>query len=109
MEDISFSPEGIYHIPSPINESPSPSPIDQTPSPIQVDLAPSPSPINVDHTPSPHEDEVYNVEAQGGICRLKSKIWQHFKKIKVNGLEKAECKYCKKLLGGKSKNGTKQL
>ncbi|KAG5048895.1 hypothetical protein JHK85_009998 [Glycine max] len=35
MEDISFSPEGIYPIPSPINESPSPSPIDQTPSPIQ--------------------------------------------------------------------------
>jgi len=48
------------------------------------------------------------VEAQGGICRLKSKIWQHFKKIKVNGLDKAECKYCKKL-GGKSKNGTKHL
>ncbi|KAG5105943.1 hypothetical protein JHK82_042913 [Glycine max] len=63
MEDISFSPEGTYHIPSPINESPSPSPIDQTPSPIQVDLAPSPSPINVDHTPSTHEDEVNNVEA----------------------------------------------
>ncbi|KAH1238990.1 Zinc finger BED domain-containing protein RICESLEEPER 2 [Glycine max] len=111
MEDISFSPERIYPIPSPINEppSPSPSPIDQTPSPIQVDLSPSPSPINVDHTPSHHEDEVNNAEAQREICRLKSKIWQHFKKIKVNGLDKAECKYCKKLLGGKSKNGTKHL
>ncbi|KAL5193473.1 Zinc finger BED domain-containing protein RICESLEEPER 2 [Glycine soja] len=111
MEDISFSPKGIYPISSPINESPSPSPspIDQTRSPIQVDLAPSPSPVNVDHTPSPYEDEVNNVEARGGICRLKSKIWQHFKKIKVNGLDKAECKYCKKLLGGKSKNGTKHL
>ena len=77
MEDISFSPEGIYPISSPINESPSPSPspIDQTHSPIQVDLAPYPSPINVDHIHSPHEDEVKNVEAQGGICRLKSKIW----------------------------------
>ena len=53
MEDIRFSPEGIYPIPSPINES-----------------------------PSPHEDEVNNVEAQRGICRLKSKIWQHFKKLK---------------------------
>ena len=41
MEDISFSPEGIYPIPSPINEPHPPSPIDQTPSPIQVDLAPS--------------------------------------------------------------------
>ena len=94
MEDISFSPEGIYPISSPINESPSPSPspMDQTRSPIQVDLAPS---------PSPHEDEVNNVEAQGGICSLKSKIWQHFYKIKVNGLDKAECKYCKKLISGK--------
>ena len=86
MEDISFSLEIIYPISSQINQSPSPSPIDQTPSPIQVGLRPSPSPINVDPTPSPHEDEVNNVEAQGGICRLKSKIWQHLKKIKVNGL-----------------------
>ena len=100
MEDSSFSPEGICPIPSPI---------DQTLSPIQADLTPSPSPINVDPTPSPREDEVNNVKAQGGICRLKSKIWKYFKKIKVNGLDKAECKYCKKLLGGKSKNGTKHL
>ncbi|KAL5173087.1 putative AC transposase [Glycine soja] len=60
----------------------SPSPNDQTLSPIQVDPTPSPSPINFDPTPSPHEDEVNNVEAQRGICRLKSKIWQHFKKLK---------------------------
>jgi len=75
MEDISFSLKGICPIPSPIDQSPSPSPIDQTPSPVQADLTPSLSPINVDPNPSPHEDEVKNVEAQGGICRLKSKIW----------------------------------
>ena len=101
MEDISFSLEGICPIPPRINRSPSPSPIDQNPSPIQDDLTPFPSPIIVDSSSSPHEDEVNNVEAQGGICRLKSKIWHHFKRIKVNGLDKAECKYCKKLLGGK--------
>ena len=95
MKDISFSLKGICPIPSPINQTPSPSPndqtlspIDQAPSPIQADPTLSPSHINVDPTPSPHEDEVNNVEAQGGICRLKSKIWHHLKKIKVNGMDK---------------------
>ncbi|KAL5122561.1 putative AC transposase [Glycine soja] len=62
------------------NPSPSPSPIDQTHSLIQVDLTPSPSPINVDPTPSPHEDEVNNVEAQGGICRLKIQVFMRWMK-----------------------------
>ncbi|KAH7663375.1 Tam3-transposase (Ac family) protein [Dioscorea alata] len=44
---------------------------------------------------------------QGG--RLKSVVWNHFKKIQVNGEDKAQCNYCKKLLGGKSKNGTRHL
>ena len=82
MKDVSFSPEEICRIPSWIDQTLSPSPNDQTLSPIQVDPTPSPSPINFDPTPSPHEDEVNNVEAQRGICRLKSKIWQHFKKLK---------------------------
>ncbi|KAH7663286.1 Ribonuclease H-like protein [Dioscorea alata] len=34
-------------------------------------------------------------------------VWQHFKKNKVG--DKAECNYCKKLLGGDSKNGTRHL
>jgi len=29
--------------------------------------------------------------------------------MKVNGEDKAKCKYCKKFLGGKSRNGTKHL
>ena len=36
-------------------------------------------------------------------------VWNHFTKIKVNGEDKAECNYCKKKLGGKSKHGTKHL
>ncbi|KAL5162632.1 Zinc finger BED domain-containing protein RICESLEEPER 3 [Glycine soja] len=87
MEDISFSPEGFCYIPSPIDHIPSPSSNDQTPSPIQADP-----------TTSPHEDEVNNVEVQAGICRLK-----------INGVDKVECKYCKKLIGGKSKNGAKHF
>ncbi|KAH7659845.1 Ribonuclease H-like protein [Dioscorea alata] len=41
--------------------------------------------------------------------RLKSGVWSHFKKNQVNREDKAQCNYCKKLLGGKSKNGTKHL
>lgn len=41
--------------------------------------------------------------------KLRSKAWDHFIKVKVNGEDKAQCKYCKKFLGGKSSNGTKQL
>ncbi|XP_021984938.1 zinc finger BED domain-containing protein RICESLEEPER 3-like [Helianthus annuus] len=41
--------------------------------------------------------------------KLTSPAWEHFKKIKVNGEEKAECNYCNTKLGAKSKNGTKHL
>ncbi|CAI8588098.1 unnamed protein product [Vicia faba] len=41
--------------------------------------------------------------------RLRSKAWDHFIKVKVNGEDKAQCKYCKKFIGGKSSNGTKHL
>ncbi|CAI8605407.1 unnamed protein product [Vicia faba] len=41
--------------------------------------------------------------------RLRSKTWDHFIKVKVNSEGKAQCKYCKKFLGGKSINGTKHL
>ena len=38
--------------------------------------------------------------------RLKSMVWQHFKKKMINGEWKAICNYCKRKLGGKSKSGT---
>ncbi|KAJ0981634.1 hypothetical protein J5N97_009889 [Dioscorea zingiberensis] len=53
--------------------------------------------------------QVNEEEPQVGGKRLKSMVWQHFKKIKVGELNKAECNYCKKLLGGESKNGTRHL
>ncbi|KAJ1425712.1 Zinc finger, BED-type [Sesbania bispinosa] len=46
---------------------------------------------------------------QMGTRRLKSVVWKHFTKIKVNGEDEAKCIYCKKLLGGKSKKGTKHM
>ena len=41
--------------------------------------------------------------------RLKSMVWQHFKKKMINGEWKAICNYCKRKLGGKSKSGTSHL
>ncbi|XP_028183998.1 zinc finger BED domain-containing protein RICESLEEPER 4-like [Glycine soja] len=51
---------------------------------------------------------VSSTKTGGG--RLKSIVWNHFDKIKtIDGQDKAQCKYCKKLLEGASKNGTKHL
>ncbi|CAI8592311.1 unnamed protein product [Vicia faba] len=41
--------------------------------------------------------------------KLRSNVWQEFKKMKVNGKDKAECIWCKKQLSGTSKNGTNHL
>lgn len=49
------------------------------------------------------------VESEGRKRKSRSVVWNHFKKIKVDGNDKAECNYCKKKLGGNSKNGTRHL
>ncbi|XP_062110077.1 zinc finger BED domain-containing protein RICESLEEPER 2-like [Humulus lupulus] len=41
--------------------------------------------------------------------KLTSFVWNHFKKQKINGVDKAVCNYCQKILGGSSKNGTTHL
>ena len=41
--------------------------------------------------------------------RLTSVVWNHFKKQKLNGVDRAVRNYCKRKLGGESKNGTKHL
>ncbi|CAN0893335.1 hypothetical protein LINGRAPRIM_LOCUS2692 [Linum grandiflorum] len=43
------------------------------------------------------------------LRKLKSYVWEHFTKIKINDSDKAKCNYCKRLLGGHSKNGTSHL
>ncbi|KAL5180319.1 putative AC transposase [Glycine soja] len=57
------------------------------------------------------EVDVHGVSStKTGGGRLKSIVWNHFDKIKtIDGQDKAQCKYCKKLLEGASKNGTKHL
>nr|GME05553.1 zinc finger BED domain-containing protein RICESLEEPER 2-like [Ipomoea batatas] len=89
----SFSPTPMS---SPI-EYPNSSPVD------------SPSGRNEAETQGTSQTVEGELEPKVGDKRLRSTVWEHFTKIQVNGLNKAECKYCKKLLGGESKNGTKHL
>ena len=74
--------------------TPSSSPgFDYIPSPpAGLDDAPSGTPN--ESVPPPEEDETDdNLEGttQTGASRLKSEIWKHFKKVKVNGQDKAQC------------------
>nr|KAJ0197142.1 hypothetical protein LSAT_V11C700359350 [Lactuca sativa] len=48
-------------------------------------------------------------EVVGSKRATRSPAWQHFIKFKLNGEVKARCKYCSKVLGADSKNGTKHL
>ena len=36
-------------------------------------------------------------------------VWNHYKKQRIDGVDKAICNYCGKKLGGERKNGTKHL
>lgn len=57
-------------------------------------------------------DDVFNeAEEIGGLGKRKTRspCWSHFERKIVNGLLKAECNYCHKMLGAKSSNGTKHL
>jgi len=41
--------------------------------------------------------------------KLKSWVWQEMDRIEINGVWKAKCKWCKKYLGGDTRNGTSHL
>ncbi|KAI3513058.1 hypothetical protein L1887_20383 [Cichorium endivia] len=62
--------------------------------------------VTQDETPDNVQEEF---ESVGQKRKTRSVVWNHFKKIKVNGVEKAECNYCKKKLGGSSRSGTRHL
>jgi hypothetical protein len=54
--------------------------------------------------------EVDSEATQNRLSRLKIFVWEHFTKIKRDdGKDKAECNYCKKLLGGSSNDGSSHL
>ena len=41
--------------------------------------------------------------------KLRSEVWKYFDLINVSGVWKAKCKWCKKHLGGETRNGTTHL
>ncbi|CAN1190018.1 Putative AC transposase [Linum perenne] len=41
--------------------------------------------------------------------RLTSDVWAHCSRVRVNGVMKAKCKYCRKLLSGESNSGTSNI
>jgi hypothetical protein len=53
--------------------------------------------------------EVEDDDPVGCKRKLRSAVWLDFDLVKVNGLWKAKCKWCKKLLGGETRNGTTHL
>ncbi|KAJ0101738.1 hypothetical protein Patl1_05998 [Pistacia atlantica] len=79
----------------------------------------TPDLIGSNHSQSPiadtkeetHEENapLNDVDSWSNTVRTKSIVWQHFKKVKVDGKDKVECNYCRKQLVGGSKNGTRHL
>jgi len=45
----------------------------------------------------------------GSKRKLRSEVWKDFDLINVSGVSKAKCKWCKKHLGGETRNGTTHL
>ena len=41
--------------------------------------------------------------------QLKSKVWNHFRRVLVNGEQKADCLHCKQRFSATSKNDTSHL
>ena len=71
----------------------------------------SPCPIASTSPASPNQVGSMNadIDVVGQKRKLTSVVWNHFKKLKVNGVDKAECNYCKKRLTGRSSDGTNHL
>ncbi|CAL1407077.1 unnamed protein product [Linum trigynum] len=68
--------------------------------PEHIENAPAPPPGN----PPNVEEDVLPQLPLGASRSLKSDVWPHFTRMMVNGILKAKCNYCKKVLAGKSSN-----
>ncbi|XP_062075445.1 zinc finger BED domain-containing protein RICESLEEPER 2-like [Humulus lupulus] len=76
--------------------------------------ATSTTPVELDSVPPPpnnHDSEIQdNIDNDDkGKRKLTFFVWNHFKKQKIDGVEKAIYNYCQRKLGGASKNGTRHL
>ncbi|CAN0880599.1 Putative AC transposase [Linum grandiflorum] len=69
---------------------------------------PVPSPVGgaVNNENQPQDAVVLPL---GATRKLTSDVWPHFTRLFVNGVLKVKCNYCKKVLAGRSTNGTSHL
>lgn len=79
-------------------------PTQESTCPPNQDVSSNPS-----QTPDVGQEEQIDTSLEPASKKLRSEVWQEFKKMKVNGKEKAECIWCKKQLSATSKNGTNHL
>ena len=90
------------------NPSSSSTPIWSSESPLTVDEdngTPCSSPLPMD---AQIDGQIENEDGKG-MGKLKSSMWNHFTKRKIDGVFKAVCNYCSRHLGRDSKNGTRHL
>jgi hypothetical protein len=80
-----------------------------TPSSAPSDV-PAPTPTGTDAQGTDADVIEIDDDVQVGSKRkLKSDVWNDFEKIKVHGVPKAECNWCKKHLSAVGRNGTTNL
>ncbi|KAK2377208.1 zinc finger BED domain-containing protein RICESLEEPER [Trifolium repens] len=102
MDQVNTTPEGTSN---PTQESScQPTQVNTTP-----EVSSNPSPSNPSPTTLAGQQEAIDTSVEPASKRLRSDVWNEFTKMKVNGAEKAECKWCNKRLSATSKNGTNHL
>jgi hypothetical protein len=102
MDQVNTTPEGTSN---PTQESScQPTQVNTTP-----EVSSNPSPSNPSPTPNAGQQETIDTSLEPASKRLRSDVWNEFKKMKVNGLDNAECIWCFKRLSATSKNGTNHL
>ena len=68
--------------------------------------------VDLEEVPSPttQETEPQDAHKLAGVKRkTRSKVWDEFNRVSINGKWKAECQWCHNKLGGEPKDGTSHL
>lgn len=82
-----------------------PSPVERSQPQVDGDDSTVPVDSNQVHP----TDDSEGILVLGNKRTLKSQVWNHYKRQKIGDKWKAICNYCKKQLGGDTKNGAKHL
>jgi len=81
-------------------------PISRSP---QLESTNDSQPIEIDDDEEEEEEEEEEDVMAGSKRKLKSAVWNEFKKVKIGSNEYAKCIYCSKKFSGVSRNGTNHL